>query len=57
VSEQHVVVLAEEAHRRRCVGVGPRRVGQVEELLAVLVGEGHEPRAQPFDHGVELGQA
>ena len=39
VRQQHVVVLGEEPRRRRRVGIGPRCVGQIEQLAASLVAE------------------
>ena len=33
VRQDHVVVVGQEAHRRRCVGVGTGGVGQVEQLV------------------------
>jgi len=45
VAEEEVVVLAEEADRRGRGGVRARRVGDVEELLAVVVGEGPQAAA------------
>ena len=65
VRQQHVVVLGQEAHRRRRVGIGPRRVGQVEQLAAALVAErraaaaaaARTPRRMPVsrDHAVDVG--
>ena len=49
VREQDVVVLGQVAHGGRRVRIGERRVGEVEELAPVLVGEGPELRAQPLD--------
>ena len=48
--EEDVVVLAEEAHRRRDVRVGPRRIGKVEELSAALVAEDDQAVAEPLEH-------
>ena len=57
VREEHVVVLGEEAGRRRDVRVGPRRIGEVEELAAGAVPERHETRSQPLDHLADPRQA
>ena len=57
VGEQNVVVLGQEARRRGGVGIWPRRVGQVEELLSVLVAEDAQARAQPLDHLAQPGEA
>ena len=46
VREQHVVVLGEEAHGGREVGVGPRGVGQIEQLPAAPVAEGPQAGAR-----------
>ena len=56
VREQDVVVLGQEADRRGRVRIGPRRVGQVEELAAVLVAERPQPRPQALDDLAQPGQ-
>ncbi len=55
VGEQHVVVLGQEARRRGGVGIRPRRVGQIEELLSVLIAEDAQARAQPLGHLAQSG--
>ena len=57
VGEQQVVVLGQEAGRRGRLGVGPGRIGQVEQLAALLVGERAQPRSQPVDHLAHAGEA
>jgi hypothetical protein len=57
VCEQHVVVLGQEARRRRRRRVGQRRAGHVEQLAPGLVGERHEPRPQPLEHRAQPGEA
>ena len=55
--EQDVVVLGQEAGRRGRVGVGPRRVGQVEQLAAVGVTERREGGSDVVDGRPETGHA
>ena len=50
VGEEHVVELGQEARWGRGVGVGQRRVGDVEELPAMLVAERPQARAQALEH-------
>ena len=57
VRQQHVVVLGEKPRWCRRVGIGPRRVGQVEQLAASLVEEHPQARPEPFDHLAHPGQA
>ena len=56
VREQDVVVLGQEADGRRRLRIGPRRVGQVEELAAVLVAEGPQARPEALDDLAQPGQ-
>ena len=46
----------QEPRRRRCVGVGPRGVGEVDELPPALVAEHPQPREQTVDDGADAGQ-
>jgi hypothetical protein len=57
VGQQDVVELGQEPHRDRRLRVGARGVGEVEELLAGLVAEGHELRAQRLERRGEPGEA
>ena len=55
VREPHVVEVAEEPHRGRGVGVRAWRVGQVEELASLRVGEHDQLRTQRLeDRGQRL---
>ena len=56
VREQDVVVLGQEADGRGRVRIGPRRVGQVEELAAVLAAEGPQARPEALDDLAQPGQ-
>ena len=55
VAEQDVVVLGQEARRGRRVRVGPRRVGQVEQLASRSVPEGDELGSQRVDDRARVG--
>jgi hypothetical protein len=57
VPEEEVVVLAQQAHRRRDVRVRPRRIREVEELSAALVAEDDQAVAEPLEHLSELREA
>ena len=54
--QEDVVVLGQEADRRRRVRVRDRRVGQVEQLAAGLVAVRDERRAQPLEDLAQPGQ-
>ena len=56
VAEQRVVVLRQEPHRRRRVGVGQRRVGHVEQLPPGFVAIRAEARPEALDDLLELRQ-
>ena len=56
VGQEHVVVLGEEARRRRNVGVGERRVGHVVQHPTPLVGERAQARSEPLEHLGEPGE-
>ncbi len=56
MAEQHVVVLGQEAHGRRCLASDERRTGDVEQLAAAIVAERAEPRAEAFEDGFQPGQ-
>src|SRR5215204_5230326 len=57
VGEDHFVKLGQETRRGRGFRVGPRGVGQVEQIPAVLVAKGKQARPQPLDYLAEPGQA
>jgi hypothetical protein len=57
VRERQVVVVVEVPGGCRDVGIGTRRVGQVEQLGAGLVPERGQARPQPLDDLGEPGQA
>src|SRR5215210_7996587 len=57
MGQDQVIELGQEAWRGRSVRAGPRRVGQVEQFLAVLVAEGAQARPEPLGYLGEPGQA
>jgi hypothetical protein len=57
VREKHVVVLRQEAWRRRRFRIGPRSVRKVEELAIPFVPKSPQPGAKPLDHGAQPRQA
>ncbi|GAA4884752.1 hypothetical protein GCM10023403_60400 [Pseudonocardia benzenivorans] len=56
VAEDRVVEGRQEPHGGRGVGIGPRRVGEVEQLAAALVVEGDQLGADGRDGGGQPGQ-
>ena len=56
MAEQDVVVLRQEARRRRGIGVGAGRIGNVEELATTLVAERLEPGPQPLHDLAQTSQ-
>jgi hypothetical protein len=53
MGKKRVVVLGQESRWRGGVGIGPRRLGQVEELTPTLVPEHRQSRPKPLN---DLGQ-
>jgi hypothetical protein len=49
VGEQRIVELGQEARRCRCLGIGQRGAGHVEELATVLVTEDEKALPEPLE--------
>ena len=56
VGQQQVIELRQEAHRSRLVFVGPRRLGQIEQLAPALVAERSQLRSQRLENLSRVGQ-